>query len=43
VGLCQEGAMIMASKGFKFKQIIEFYFADVTITDVENIKKLHIE
>jgi stage II sporulation protein D len=43
VGLCQEGAMIMASKGFKFKQIIEFYFTDVTITDVENIKKLHIE
>jgi stage II sporulation protein D len=38
VGLCQEGAMAMASKGFKFKQIIDFYFSDVIITDVKNIK-----
>jgi stage II sporulation protein D len=40
VGLCQEGAMVMASKGFKFKQIIEFYFSDVIITDVGYIKKV---
>ena len=38
VGLCQEGAMIMASKGFKYDQIIDFYFSDVIITDVKNIK-----
>jgi stage II sporulation protein D len=39
VGLCQEGAMVMASKGFKFKQIIDFYFSDVIITDISNVKK----
>jgi stage II sporulation protein D len=39
VGLCQEGAMVMASKGFKFKQIIDFYFSDVIITDIRNVKK----
>jgi stage II sporulation protein D len=38
VGLCQEGAMGMASKGFKFKEIIEFYFSGVIVTDVKNIK-----
>lgn len=32
VGLCQEGAMVMASKGFNFKQIIEFYYPGVIIT-----------
>jgi stage II sporulation protein D len=40
VGLCQEGAMGMASKGFKFKEIIEFYFSGVIITDIGNIKKV---
>lgn len=39
VGLCQEGAMTMASKGFNFRQIIEFYFSEVIITSVKNIKK----
>lgn len=36
VGLCQEGAMVMASKGFNFKQIIDFYFAGVIISDIKN-------
>lgn len=36
VGLCQEGAMVMAAKGFSFKQIIEFYFAGVVISDIKN-------
>ncbi|MCU0472363.1 MAG: SpoIID/LytB domain-containing protein [Bacteroidales bacterium] len=36
VGLCQEGAMAMASKGFDYKQIIEFYYAGVRITDIKN-------
>ncbi len=39
VGLCQEGAMVMGSKGFNFRQIIEFYFSGVIITEVGNIKK----
>ncbi|MDP4224023.1 MAG: SpoIID/LytB domain-containing protein [Bacteroidota bacterium] len=39
VGLCQEGAMSMASKGFNFRQIIKFYFSGIIITDVKNSKK----
>jgi stage II sporulation protein D len=27
VGLCQEGAMVMAGQGFDFKQIIDFYYS----------------
>jgi stage II sporulation protein D len=40
VGLCQEGAMAMALKGFNYKEIIDFYYAGVIITDVKNIVKL---
>ncbi len=29
VGLCQEGAMNMARKGYTFKQILQFYFTDI--------------
>ena len=36
VGLCQEGAMVMAAKGFKFNEIINFYYSDVLVTDVYN-------
>lgn len=39
VGLCQEGAIIMAAKGFTYRQIIDFYFHDVIITDVRYAKK----
>jgi stage II sporulation protein D len=40
VGLCQEGAMVMAAKGFDFKKIINFYYTGVIITDIKNaIKK----
>jgi len=38
VGLCQEGAMVMAARGFKFSEIIKFYYPDVIITDVNNAK-----
>jgi stage II sporulation protein D len=31
VGLCQEGAMNMASHGFTYKQIAEFYFDGVSV------------
>ncbi len=39
VGLCQEGAMVMASKGFKYSDIIKFYFSGVIITDIKNLRK----
>jgi len=38
VGLCQEGAMVMAARGFKYADIIKFYYSDVIITDVNNAK-----
>lgn len=34
VGLCQEGAMTMAAKGFDYKQIIDFYYVGVLISDI---------
>jgi stage II sporulation protein D len=36
VGLCQEGAMVMAIKGFDYKQIIGFYFTGVFIADIKD-------
>ena len=36
VGLCQEGAMAMASKGFNYREIINFYYSGVIISDVKN-------
>jgi stage II sporulation protein D len=36
VGLCQEGAMNMALKGFNYRQIINFYYTGVIISDVKN-------
>lgn len=36
VGLCQEGAMVMASKGFNYRQIIDLYYFGVLITDIKN-------
>ncbi len=36
VGLCQEGAMAMAAKGFTYAQIIDFYYTGVLITDIKN-------
>jgi len=38
VGLCQEGAMVMAARGFKYRDIIGFYYSDVIISDVKNAK-----
>jgi stage II sporulation protein D len=38
VGLCQEGAMSMASKGFNYRQIIDFYFSGVKIADITSAK-----
>lgn len=39
VGLCQEGAMAMAAKGFNYRQIIDFYFANIIVADIRNVKK----
>ena len=36
VGLCQEGAMVMALKGFRYKDIINFYYSRVIISDIKN-------
>ena len=38
VGLCQEGAMVMAGKGFDFRQIIDFYYSEVITTDIKHAK-----
>lgn len=43
VGLCQEGAMVMAARGFKSDEIIKFYYSDVIITDIKNSKPLKSE
>lgn len=40
VGLCQEGAMVMATKGFDYKQIIDFYYTGVIISDINNAVEL---
>lgn len=36
VGLCQEGAMAMAKDGLGYRQIIDFYYSDILITDIKN-------
>jgi stage II sporulation protein D len=36
VGLCQEGAMEMAARGFNYIQIIDFYYSGVVISDIKN-------
>lgn len=38
VGLCQEGAKVMADRGFKMKDIIGFYFHGLHIADIEDVK-----
>jgi stage II sporulation protein D len=38
VGLCQEGAMVMAARGFKYSDIIRFYYSNVIIADIKNAK-----
>ena len=36
VGLCQEGAMTMSREGHNYRQIIDFYYSDIIITDIKN-------
>ena len=40
VGLCQEGAMVMAEKGFNFSHIIDFYYVGVSIANIK--KAVHL-
>jgi stage II sporulation protein D len=35
VGLCQEGAMKMARQGYSYRQIINFYYSGVLISDIK--------
>jgi stage II sporulation protein D len=37
IGLCQEGAMSMATIGYKYKQIGLFYFSGIRIMDYNNL------
>jgi stage II sporulation protein D len=37
VGLCQEGAMEMAARGFNYRSIIDFYYSGVIVLDVKNV------
>jgi stage II sporulation protein D len=39
VGLCQEGAMVMAKKGMNYEAIIKFYYSGVMIINVAGVKK----
>ena len=41
VGLCQEGAMSMSRSGHNFRQIINFYYSGVIITEIRNALILH--
>jgi stage II sporulation protein D len=38
VGLCQEGAMRMAKMGYSARQIIGFYYQDVTLIDLDKLE-----
>lgn len=37
VGLCQEGAMVMALRGFSYKQILNYYFTGVRLFDINDV------
>jgi stage II sporulation protein D len=39
VGLCQEGAMVMAGKGLGYKDIISFYYPGVMLLKISDAKK----
>ncbi len=37
VGMCQDGALAMAQKGWDYEQIIKYYFKGVSIVDVSKV------
>lgn len=40
VGLCQEGAMVMAARGINYRQILQFYYSNIIISDIKNARSL---
>ncbi len=38
VGLCQEGAMVMATRDFNYKQILNFYYHQVYLMNIKDVK-----
>ena len=41
VGLCQEGAMAMAAKGWTYERIIDYYYKDVRIVNSRSLHRLN--
>lgn len=39
VGLCQEGAMQMSSKGYSYDEILKYYYSDVQILPLNRVSK----
>jgi stage II sporulation protein D len=37
VGLCQEGAMIMAKRGYSYQEIIKYYYKNTTIVNLRSL------
>jgi stage II sporulation protein D len=40
VGLCQDGARVMASRGKSYQEITGFYYPGTAVIDVKYAKKL---
>ena len=38
VGLCQDGARVMADRGFRMREILNFYFSDLLVMDIKDAK-----
>ncbi len=36
-GLCQEGAMEMAARGYNFLDILQFYYTDISVRDIDSL------
>jgi stage II sporulation protein D len=43
VGLCQEGAMVMATRGFTYTKILNFYYNKVFLMNIEDVKAIKKE
>ena len=43
VGMSQEGAMEMARQGYSYKDILRFYYTNVSIMNISNVKFFQIE
>lgn len=38
LGMCQEGAMLMAKKGYSYQQILDYYYQNITLIDLEKLR-----